>query len=1250
MYSATKTSTGTGNWNTAGTWTPSGVPASTDDVIITSSHVVTMNADLTCKSVTVGSSASLSFSGNKTLTISGAAGLTNNGIVTVSSGNLLLSTSGATFSLSAGSTLTWNPSTNTLAAATLFTNGAESFASTSNLIMSKWYDMNVGLGTVVGCNFGNLKIMTAGTWHMNNSLQTRSVIGALTIQSSYVILDESSSISTTNIGSIVLANSSSYLDFIDGTHSGSFTVNTASINITGGELDCMYLTGTGNCTLNVSGNVTLASSGKLMGTRSHNGNTIINISGNLTNTSGTFYGSYFGNGNSTVSITGSLSVTSGSFFGVRSGSGNSMLTVSTDMTLTAGKLYGSYSGSGNSTISISGNLTLLKSGATYSEYYNIVDGNGTATTTITGNYSNQGYFDLIWNTGVSGVGNGNSSMTVGGTFTQSDGDFRGVWNLTTTNAGTCSITMNNINFTGGVFMVYYAVSSTTITNTFLINGNLSINSANSSDVFRGIGLGVLSSINNAATINTTITGTTSIAGNSTAEFSNNVGFGNETLTTTGNITLTGGTNKFHNGNHTFTWNHAGNISISGGTNYFSSEAGVATTNISGNLTLSGGILSTKSKGGASTVNITGSFSQTGGTLFLFNNSTTSAAENISLNIAGDFSQTAGIINYSDNSSSTGVYSINLTGNNYTIGGTGSMTSASAGSGTLFGFLNFNKAGTITFTRSATTHSIQQVKQTINNGCTLLLNSGNLQVASSSTSGTDYLTIANGGILNTGTNQILSNGTATNSGINVASGGTIKTANVNGLYDGTTSATINFTGNMNFNLNANSTIEYNGVDNQIVTGLGAGVATQTQHKYGILKINFGGTTDVEYTNLTASTNVRTQLILTAGELKLNNYNLIVEDGSTSAITRTSGYIKSETNSAINNSIIKWMNMSSGAHIFPFAVNSTSYIPVTFSPSIGTGGYVEISTRGTGSDNTPFPGISNVGAVTNINRQGTDVSADNVIDRWWVINAPGFTSDVTLSYRGSENSTSSANANGNFAMQYWDGTRWSAGAGTAAGVTSGIGTISIYGTSNFSPFLLVSTNGALPIKLLNFDVKLLNDEVAINWSTASEKDNDFFNVERSEDGKTFHELSRVKGAGTSHTTKFYNSVDNNPAQGKSYYRLKQTDFNGAFTYSPIRVITNELNGRIFNSPLEVLSFGPNPFKEQFTVNYKKTEASETRIMIINMGGQIVFDETRNDTEGSNSFDFIDDKNLAPGNYILNLVSGSEKITRKIVKTSN
>ncbi len=108
--------------------------------------------------------------------------------------------------------------------------------------------------------------------------------------------------------------------------------------------------------------------------------------------------------------------------------------------------------------------------------------------------------------------------------------------------------------------------------------------------------------------------------------------------------------------------------------------------------------------------------------------------------------------------------------------------------------------------------------------------------------------------------------------------------------------------------------------------------------------------------------------------------------------------------------------------------------------------------------------------------------------------------------------------------------------------------------------------LPVGLLNFDAKPSGDRVAINWSTESERDNDYFTIERSTDGSNWEDVRRVAGAGNSNSTIVYSSFDENPYSGISYYRLRQTDFNG---YSEV---TEMVAVEFYNT--NEISIYPNP----------------------------------------------------------------------------
>src|SRR5690606_28973333 len=96
----------------------------------------------------------------------------------------------------------------------------------------------------------------------------------------------------------------------------------------------------------------------------------------------------------------------------------------------------------------------------------------------------------------------------------------------------------------------------------------------------------------------------------------------------------------------------------------------------------------------------------------------------------------------------------------------------------------------------------------------------------------------------------------------------------------------------------------------------------------------------------------------------------------------------------------------------------------------------------------------------------------------------------------------------------------------------------------------TNSGLPIELSKFTASVSERTTTLlNWTTKSESDNAYFTVERSADGFAWTELVQIDGAGNSSQTVHYNFEDENPLSGISYYRLKQTDFNGGFTYSDV-----------------------------------------------------------------------------------------------------
>ncbi len=103
-----------------------------------------------------------------------------------------------------------------------------------------------------------------------------------------------------------------------------------------------------------------------------------------------------------------------------------------------------------------------------------------------------------------------------------------------------------------------------------------------------------------------------------------------------------------------------------------------------------------------------------------------------------------------------------------------------------------------------------------------------------------------------------------------------------------------------------------------------------------------------------------------------------------------------------------------------------------------------------------------------------------------------------------------------------------------------------------FLDISDPVALPIELLSFSAEPVQDGVIVEWSTASQINNDYFSVERSTDAYEWWEMIRINGAGNANTQIDYTWLDVNPVDGTSYYRLKQTDYDGeSETFNPVSV---------------------------------------------------------------------------------------------------
>lgn len=157
---------------------------------------------------------------------------------------------------------------------------------------------------------------------------------------------------------------------------------------------------------------------------------------------------------------------------------------------------------------------------------------------------------------------------------------------------------------------------------------------------------------------------------------------------------------------------------------------------------------------------------------------------------------------------------------------------------------------------------------------------------------------------------------------------------------------------------------------------------------------------------------------------------------------------------------------------------------------------------------------------------------------------------------------------------------------------------YVYSPISNLEILSKESVLPIDLVSFDAQINHNAVAIQWATASEVNNDYFTIEKSNDMKNWDVIATQKGAGNSNQYLSYKFQDMNLMQGISYYRLKQTDFDGQFEYFSPVVVKNEMS---FTNEIEVNIY-PNPSHGIFNIQIN-SEIEKGEIKITNNLGQIV-----------------------------------------------
>lgn len=444
-------------------------------------------------------------------------------------------------------------------------------------------------------------------------------------------------------------------------------------------------------------------------------------------------------------------------------------------------------------------------------------------------------------------------------------------------------------------------------------------------------------------------------------------------------------------------------------------------------------------------------------------------------------------------------------------------------------------------------------------------------------------------------------------------------------------------------------------NRNMTVAGAATFTGGNTSSSGVKFLFGGSTAQTLTgNLTAgralnrleinnssgltlagNVTINSELLLTSGTISPGSNTLLMETGA------VANPVEGRATSFVNGRLSKVVPTTDG---FTFPIGKGSWWRSGSISNLNVAGdtwYMEYYTG-------PATAESLVNNLTPVAPILTIASGE-----YWKVGdgaAVGRTARIGLSW-GIESEVSATSAQRqSLQVVLWNDalTRWDNYGGTnfSAGHTQSRGTFNSSSSISFSENIVTlgSTESAnpLPVVLTAFSGRNENGFNKIKWSTASELNNDYFELQRSGNGETFTTIGILQGKGTTSALSNYLYDDEAPLVGNNYYRLKQVDFNGAFEYSRIILVTNDSEDAVFN-----ISVFPNPLAEGTLLNIRsiKDNEYEAQVVVRDMTGRVLTSYS----VGSETFSerTVDTGTWSgAGIYIVEMTQGKKRVFRRVV----
>jgi hypothetical protein len=257
-------------------------------------------------------------------------------------------------------------------------------------------------------------------------------------------------------------------------------------------------------------------------------------------------------------------------------------------------------------------------------------------------------------------------------------------------------------------------------------------------------------------------------------------------------------------------------------------------------------------------------------------------------------------------------------------------------------------------------------------------------------------------------------------------------------------------------------------------------------------------------------------------------------------------------------------------------------------------------------------------------------------YWILNRTGTNKvAVTLSWGSRSGGISLLS---DLLIARWDGTRWinEGNATTTGDIYSG--TITSELIADFSPFTLGSLRSftnILPITLSDFKVKCIENSPFISWSTSSELNNNYFEIEQSADANIWNSIHQTQGSGNSTTEQKYTYYAQYCSNSDYFYRIKSVDYNGKYYYSPILFLES--------CGLEIAEFNiyPIPSKGVVYLKFSGEVNKINRIEIHNLIGEKIYSH-------SGFIESIDFSDQPKGTYYIVAFYSNKRIIEKFTIT--